>query len=161
MAVTTAAVVVAVPALAKAPTGSRSNPIAFGKPAKVEDGWVVKVTKTWPVAWPMIHAANEFNDPPKPGTTFFMVRLTATYRGSDQSSNFDEGSFKAVGRSNVSFDTFDPGCSVIPNEISSGDVFRGGTITGNICWQVRKSDASSLEMYFDGFDTKKFFALKR
>jgi hypothetical protein len=152
------------PAAPKPPMGSRANPYPLGGPVRLRapllQGWVIKVAKSWPSAWPLIRAVNQFNDPPRAGMTFFMVRLVATYEGSGSDSFFD-GALNAVGRSNVSYSTFDPGCGALPNTLTTNDVFKGGTISGNICWSVKKSDVSSLEMYFDAFLSRKvFFALR-
>jgi hypothetical protein len=40
---------------------------------------------------------------------------------------------------------------VIPDRISDREVFTGGTIRGNVCWQVLTSDAGNLLMYDDPF----------
>lgn len=158
----TVAITAIAPASAKDPVGSRSNPVRFGVAAKTEDGWVVKVTKVTPAAWPKIRAENQFNNAPKAGTTFYMVTVSLTYRGKEESSVFLDGSLKGVGKSNVAYSTFDPGCGVLPNALPVADTFKGGKISGNLCWQVKKSDVASLVMYHDGFlSSKKFFALKR
>ena len=69
---------------------------------------------------------------------------------------------RAVGPSAVSYNAFDDTCGVIPEEISDADVFPGGTIEGNVCWQVQSPDAASLVMYDDPLvsDTKVFLALR-
>jgi hypothetical protein len=56
-----------------------------------------------------------------------------------------------VGPANVSYSTFEDSCGVIPDEISDREVFSGGTIRGNVCWQVLASDAANLLMYDDPF----------
>lgn len=154
------------PAPAKPPTspvGTRENPIPVGVAAPLGDGWVMRVVSTIPNATTAVLAENMFNDPPKPGFQFFIVRVEATYTGPG-SKTFD-GSFRlrAVGASAVSYSTFSDSCGVIPDEISRAEVFTGGTIAGNECWQIRTSDVGSLLLYDDAFlsdDTKrKFFSL--
>ena len=155
-----AVLLVTASAAASGAPGSRGHPYPRGTAVQLDNHWVVRVVRSVPYAWPLVRSENEFNTPPRRGTTFFMTRLVATYRGRGRDS-FDDGSFKAVGRSNVSATTFDPGCGVIPNEMTTRDVFRGGTIRGNICWQVRKTDVPSLKMYYDSwFGSPKFFALR-
>jgi hypothetical protein len=77
--------------------------------------------------------------------------VEATYRGRG-SASFD-GSYRlrALGPSNVSYRTFEDSCGVIPDRISDREVFTGGTIRGNVCWQVLTSDAGNLLMYDDPF----------
>jgi hypothetical protein len=152
----------ALPAAAKAPRGSRANPYPHGTPVRLSSGWVIRVGKALPAAWSVIHKENQFNKPPATGRTFFMVTLIATYRGSKASDNLSDSDFKSVGRSNVSYTTFEDSCGVIPNELPSKDVFQGGTIKGNVCWQVKKSDVRSLLMYWEDVlgEHAKFFALQ-
>jgi hypothetical protein len=66
------------------------------------------------------------------GEQFFIVRVTATHEGSG-SHTFD-GSYRlrAVGASAVAYSTLQNSCGVILDEISSAEVFSGGTITGNV-----------------------------
>ncbi|MER3410838.1 MAG: hypothetical protein C4306_12385 [Thermoleophilia bacterium] len=148
----------------KPPLGSRAHPYPFGRSVKLPNGWVVRIVKVTPNAWPEIRAANRFNDPPPDGWQFFMITLRATYRGPEEPARFDESEFKLVGRSNVAYATWhEPSCGVNPSPIAARDeVFHGGTITGNICWGVRKQDLNSLLMYHDEFlGEKTFFRLRR
>jgi hypothetical protein len=141
--------------------GTRENPYPRGSTATLADGWKVTVASTIPDATAAVLAENQFNDPPASGNQFFIVRVTATYTG--QGSKSFSGSFRlrAVGTSAVSYSTFANSCGVIPDEISSAEVFTGGTVTGNECWQVKSSDVASLVMYDDAtFDQKIFFALR-
>lgn len=148
------------PAWAAGPSGSRGNPIRLGSGARLTDGWVVRVTSPDANAWPRVRAENQFNDRPKAGHTFFMVRLVATYRGTKARDILFGSDFEAVGRSNVAYQDFDPGCGVIPNELPSTKVFQGGTVAGNVCWSVKKSDVPSLLMYWEDFITEKAFFWK-
>ena len=63
--------------------------------------------------------------------------------------HFPEGEFDAIGRSNVTYTTFGHSCGVIPNELPSKSVSRGGSIGGNICWSVRKTGVPSLHMHWE------------
>jgi hypothetical protein len=89
--------------------------------------------------------------------------VQATFSGQGSVSFDGTYRLRAVGSAAVSYSTFQDHCGVIPDRISSADVFTGGTITGNVCWAIRSSDAGSLVMYDDPFlgnsASKKFFAL--
>jgi hemolysin type calcium-binding protein len=141
-------------------TPARAYP--FGTEVTLAGDWKVRVVSTIPDATALVLAENQFNDPPAPGKQFFIVRVQATYVGTGADS-FD-GTFRlrAVGPSAVSYNAFDDTCGVIPEEISDSDVFPGGTIEGNVCWQVQSPDAASLVMYDDPLvsDTKVFLALR-
>jgi hypothetical protein len=150
------------PAKPQPKLGTRENPHPFGAAVVLADGWRMRVESITPDATAAVLAENMFNDPPQAGHQFFIARVSATYTGAG-SESFD-GSYRlrAVGSAAVSYSTFQDSCGVIPDEVPSADVFTGGTVTGNICWQVRSSDATSLLMYDDaiGSDTKTFLALR-
>lgn len=143
--------------------GTRENPYPLGAFVALGDGWKMKVVSSTPDATAAVLARNQFNDPPKPGEQFFIVQVTATYEG--QGSDTFDGSYRlrAVGASAVAYSTFSNSCGVIPDEISSAEVFSGGSITGNECWAIKSSDASSLVLYDDPISTvpkRLFFALR-
>jgi hypothetical protein len=142
--------------------GSRENPYPFGSAVLLSDGWRVRVESITPDATAAVLAENMFNDPPPAGDQFFIARVSATYTGAGSESFGGSFRLRAVGASAVSYSTFEDSCGVIPDEISSADVFTGGTVSGNVCWQIRSSDAASLLMYDDaiGSDTKIFFSLR-
>jgi len=131
--------------------GSRNNPIPRGESAFLYGNWEVRVVAVIPNATDIVLRENMFNDPPKPGYQYFIATVEATYRGRG-SASFD-GSYRlrALGPSNVSYRTFEDSCGVIPDRISDREVFTGGTIRGNVCWQVLTSDAGNLLMYDDPF----------
>lgn len=131
--------------------GTRGNPIPIGTSVAFVGGWQVRVLSVTPNATAAVLAENQFNDPPRPGHQFFIARLSATYTGAG-STRFD-GSFRlrAVGTSSVSRSTFVDSCGVIPDELEDPTVFSGGTITGNVCWEIPAGDALTMTMYDDAF----------
>ena len=136
---------------ASAKTGSRSDPYALGATAKIQlddDPWTLRVLGVNTNAWPVIHKTNEFNDAPKKGTVFYMVKIQLHYEGNG-STTVDDGSLEAVGKSSVAYTNFNPGCGVLPNAVQDfeGSVFHGGAVTGNICFEVKTSDVASLELF--------------
>jgi len=147
----------------KRSTNSRENPVPKGEPAKV-GAWTVRVLDVMPNANTAIAAANQFNDPPKPGQQFFMAKVELTYNGDEQTATPFDVSLKAVGQSNVAYSTFENTCGVVPDSLPSGELFKGGIATGNVCWAIASSDATSLVMSAEeafAFDSRKvFFALK-
>jgi hypothetical protein len=142
--------------------GTRSNPYPVGTDIDLADGWKMQVNSSTPDATAAVLAENMFNDPPVAGDQFFIANVTATYTGPD-SKSFD-GSFRlrAVGPSAVAYSTFEDACGVIPDEIPDSQVFTGGAISGNICWQIKSADIA-LVMFDHGFLSStpdKFFALR-
>jgi hypothetical protein len=139
---------------------SRERPVPRGATAQNEN-WLITVATTDPDATARVMAENQFNDPPGAGKQFYIARVRATYTG-DESESFD-GTFRlrSVGAAAVEYRTFDDSCGVIPDPITDAEVFPGGTIEGNVCWQIRSSDADSLVMFDDPFlaERRLFFAL--
>lgn len=126
---------------------SREDPVPFGEAAQVGSGWSVKVLETNTDATAVIAAENEFNERPPAGEQLVMATIEATYNGPEQqASTYTDLYLNAVGQSNVEIAEYS--CeSVLPNDLSeAGDVYQGGTVTGNVCWSVPTGDVSSLLM---------------
>jgi hypothetical protein len=146
-------------------TSTRDQPIPMGVLGQVGD-WTIVVNSVNSAAEGAILGENSFNSPPAPGMQFFMVGITATYNGTESAQPSFSLSFKSVGKSNVAYNTFSPGCGVIPANLGIADeVFSGGTIEGNVCFPVAQEDANSLVMYvepmFSGSDSRTWFSLER
>ena len=142
---------------------SLDSPVAVGGVAEVGD-WRVRVVGLTPDATEHVMAENEFNDPPPDGNQFFIATLEATHNGTESSTFWVDMSLKAVGETNVAYEAFEASCGVIPEDINnSGETFTGGTIAGNVCWNIQASDASSLVMIaeesFSLDETRAFFSL--
>lgn len=126
---------------------SLAAPAQVGEAVKVGD-WVVRVIAITPDASAAIAAENDFNDPPAEGKQFFMTTLQATYVGNESATFWLDMTLKAVGASSVAYEGGgEVSCGVIPDSANdAGEVFPGGTITGNVCWAINSADAASLTM---------------
>jgi hypothetical protein len=138
-----------------APTrlGTRTNPHPVGSAVRVENNWTVKVVSTTPDATAAVLAENMFNDPPTAGNQFYIVRLQATYHGTD-ARMFLDSYLRVVGTAGRAYSTFGTtsSCGVAPDEFyDQGEIFAGASVVGNACFQVPSSEVSSLVMYWDGF----------
>jgi len=150
-----------------APTiGSKAAPVPLGHTFDLGNSWSIKVVGVTANATSQVLAANQFNTAPPAGYQDFMVTVQAAYSGSGSSNWFhDNSSFYSVGASAVGYTTFDNDCGVAPNAFPEfTDVFTGGTVTGNVCWQIKSSDATSLIMYVKpgilGQYPEEYFALR-
>lgn len=54
---------------------------------------------------------------------------------------------RTVGPASVGYSTFENSAGVIPDEITDSEVFNGGSIEGNVGWEIKSVDANSLLMY--------------
>jgi hypothetical protein len=146
--------------------GTRDNPVPIGTAADLGGGWSLTVVDVIPNGTDQILAENQFNNPPAEGRQFFMVTISATYNGQNSSTFNSAVSLSAVGASNVAYKGFEDRCGVIPNQLSSSEVFGGGAITGNVCWSVRSDDVDSLVMFSDSYVTfnaadRVYFSLQK
>ncbi|MCA9878717.1 MAG: VWA domain-containing protein [Thermomicrobiales bacterium] len=139
------------PAPRSADPGTRENPLPLGTSAEIGGAWAASVIDVIPDATQMVLDRNRFNDPPDEGYQFFIVTIAATYEGEFSSTLPAGNTFHVVGESAVAYDTFNPSCGVIPNDYGWTEVFPGGTIEFNVCFQVRSTDASSLVMFTEDF----------
>ena len=151
--------------------GSRQNPVPAGTTVEIKnedstDHWEVTVTGTIPNATKVVLDENSFNDPPEEGNQFYIVTVRAKYLGPDSTKFRGSSRLRALGRGGVVYTTFENSCGVIPNELPSyTELFTGGQVEGNECWQIASSDADSLMMFVEpeGFSSggsRAWFSLK-
>ncbi len=128
---------------------SRENPIALNGVGEVGD-YQISVIDVIPDATEIIAAENQFNEAPAIGNQFFMARVAVTYTGSETGTPWIDLNFQAVGASNVGYSEYDNSCGVIPDDGASvSELFEGGSVEFNVCWQVSTDDTPSLAMYID------------
>ena len=141
--------------------GTRESPIPLGAVALTHAGWEVSVLSATPNANDAVLAEYRFNDPPRPGRQFYLVTLRAKYVGAGSDDFGFRHRLRVVGSANnVVYEAFGDGCGVIPNSLPSPEVFTGGEITGNKCWEIESSDAESLLIFLGNDATRIWFALK-
>ena len=114
--------------------------------------WSLRVLAVDTDAWDAIKEENQFNDPPNDGHKFVTVRLEVQYTGPGESPDLVwDLTPKAVGVSRVGYDDGFFNCGVIPDSLKDQprELFTGGTVSGNVCFEVREKDLSSLLLYVD------------
>jgi len=148
------------------PGSTRSNPFPLGTAASVT-GWTIKVNSVQFDAWPVVQAANLFNDPPASGWADVVVSLTMTYTGTSTGTPWLDNDLHYVGASNVSYPLsgFDHYCGVPPSPdlLDFDTVLPGGAVTGNVCFQVQTSDEPTLIGFWNGLFSSSigpWFALR-
>lgn len=146
--------------------GTRGDPHPRGRmiALRESEGWRLRVDGSIPNATSLVMAENQFNDRPAAGRQFFIIKLTVRYTGRGSSSLFEGATFKALARSNVAYD-YEDDCGVIPAEIDDfKKVYTGGTLRGNVCFSVKKTDVRSLLLLVEpGFsfnETETFFRVR-
>ncbi len=134
--------------------GSRQNPVRLGTTVAIKnadeatDHWEITVLQTFPDATSLVLEENRHNDPPSEGKQYFMLTVRVRYLGPD-SGHFGKVRLKSVGDSAVGYDYYDNNCGWIPNALSSPEIFKGGIVEGNVCWEIASADSESLLMYME------------
>ena len=147
--------------------GTVDKPVPLTVGAELGDGWELQVNAVTENADQSVADANMFNDPPALGRQFLIAKITAT-NDTGAAAIFD-ASFRlrlagaSSGNTYTTFDTADR-CGVIPEPVEDEAVPIGGTVSGNVCWQVRTSDVERLVLYNESFselDGAIWFAVTR
>jgi hypothetical protein len=118
---------------------SRSNPVPMGQPFLVPEGWEITILEFIADATQIVLDENMFNDPPAPGRRYSIVRVRMKNVSAGNPADPDAGfALRMVGSQNIGYSTFRESCGVIPDDIDfkSGDIFAGGIIEGNVCYQT-------------------------
>jgi hypothetical protein len=99
----------------------------------------------------LVLSENEFNTAPAPGNRFVMWRVAVANGGEQTTPLLAELSFAVAGPSTVVYNT-SANCGVVPDQLDEfRDVFPGGMVEGNLCWEVANEDAESLVLLVDEF----------
>jgi|GEM_PF-1692408 len=130
--------------------GSLDDPIPPGEWAGVGNVDVVVLAVNTDAADEVI-AENDFNDPPAAGNRFVMWNVGLANASDEALASLGEVSFTVVGPSSVAYDAMAT-CGVLPGELDVfRDVFPGGSLSGNLCWEVAEADADDLVLLVDEF----------
>ena len=137
-----------------------------GQTGSIGNGWTMRITEVTPSATEQILAADETNEPPADGHQYFMIAVSATYRGTGSSRLDTATTFHGVGASGYEYSSFSEPCGLLPEpelELSDPEVDPGDTVSGNAsCWEVESADASSLVLFHEDPETgaRTWFALR-
>ena len=130
--------------------GTFDDPIPPGSWARVGNVDIAVLSIDTDVA-DLVVEENAFNDPPAEGNRFVMWQLAVSNAGEDVTNLLSEVSFSVVGPSAVAYDAFTD-CGVVPDALDTlRDVFPGGTLVGNVCWEVAEADADDLSLLVEEF----------
>jgi hypothetical protein len=133
----------------KAPGSSKDTPGAIGESFVLKDAdngdLTVAVTAFLPDATAEIAAANQFNKPAAPGKRYVIATVTASYKGGAKKQTttlMAAVGWSMFGASAVEAKSYE--CSaVVPGKIDdTAELLDGGSVTGNICFQLAEADAA-------------------
>lgn len=113
------------------------------------DGTTIIVESVTENANQIIKRHDAWTEPPPNGHQFLLVNVKVVNNGNEPIDIYTVSQLSLVGKSNVSYDTWND-CWTFPNEFdTSRTLFPAGSLTGNICFTVKSSDVDSLVMFLE------------
>ena len=134
--------------------GSYEHPMDGNRQSMGWEGWQVGFNGAR-VATEEVLAYNMMNYDPDPGNEYVLLNWSAKYNGEGSESFSGSFNVSAVGGQGNTYDGDFMGMSscgfgVIPDSmIGKGDVYAGGTVTGNVCVQMPASDLAGGRAMFE------------
>jgi hypothetical protein len=139
--------------LVKQTVGTKSSPVPLGTKVTLPKQYDFVVNAYTPAADELVKAASEYNDEAPAGSQYVLVTFTVTNNGTEDKRTPAYDLFpKAVSASGKSYEA--SSCNpTLSNPIPYyNDVFKGSTVSGDVCFIVAGGDAAGLTMYFDIID---------
>ena len=138
---------------------SATNPVEVGGTLDGTDGTKIVVLSTVGDAWALIESESTSSystaSPPKEGHRFYLISLQVAYASGSGSIGVSSSDFSLLDYSLVLIKT---GCrggyrNNVPNELS-GEIFVGGKIAGNICFEVREEASEFILIHQPGYSAE-------
>jgi hypothetical protein len=151
---------------ASGPGSSRAEPAALGE--TVDAGKLrVSVIDADTDAASRLETLSEFPSTPIPGRRVVLARVLVEYISDDTDETIQvyESDFKITGSGNVVYDTFgdDTSCGFLEDTLQ-GEMFPGGSLEGNVCFQVPETETDLLLIAQPSFsfsdNGRRYFALE-
>ena len=138
-----------------------NNPVEAGGVLQGSDGTEISVLEIIADARQQIAEENMFNDPPEEGNRFYMIRVDIVYPSGDESIRVREADFRLIGDNRLVYAPFDQTCGLIPDGLG-GEIFGGGRIEGNICFEIPEDEAGLVLIHEPGFgsESRRFLSLE-
>lgn len=137
--------------------GSKKNPAPVG--TTLGSGhWQVTVNSFDPDATQEVLAANSFNEKPAAGQQYALVNVTVKYTGEGSGSTYDL-SFAYVTEGGNVVKSYDND-TLTPDPALDGEVYTGGTLTGNIDVTVPEKDNGLIRVQVGFSSNEMFFSTK-
>lgn len=137
----------------------RTNPAPIGTEQTITDeyqGYTVSINinnvTRGDDAWVLVSSVNEFNEAPPEGQEYIVVNATITALSASGDASFTISGyidFSAFSSTNVQYES---PLIVDPEPSLSGDIYEGGSLTGNVTFLVNKSDTAPKLAYLREYD---------
>ena len=127
----------------------RSNPVPPGMSVETDEGFALTVVSVNPDAAAAI-TENPSNKPPAEGNRYLIARVRI--ENVARRVNYVWYDFNLVGSSAVKFWSFNS-CGIVPDLIE--EPFPGGTIEGNVCFQIPESETDLILIYDSSIESQR------
>ena len=89
-----------------------------------------------------------------------MISVEVSYPSGSGSVTVGVSDFSLIGENRVVYEPFDHDCGIIPNELD-GEVYGGGKIQGNICFEIPEDEGGLIIIHEPGFgaESRRFLSL--
>lgn len=135
----------------------RSSAIPVNEWHRISEDWSVKTVQAWRNADARIAAENMFNDPPRAGYQYVLVRVGAKKMSGGEGNAWWDLSFGLFGRNTKR--VYSQCSEVEPDGLSDKDsVYKGGRVFGNLCFEVKKADIRAGGLRFFAEDSNDWDA---
>ena len=126
------------------------NAVAAGETLIGSDGTEVRVVGIIPDARQQVAQENQFNDPPAEGNRFYMISVEVVNSPGNDPITVSDFDFKLIGDNRVVYTPFENGCGLVPDELR-GEIFGGGRVQGNICFEIPVDEGGLFLIHDPGF----------
>lgn len=104
----------------------------------------------------LVMQENQFNDPPAAGNHFYMVAVEFEhFRIGSEPTYISYFDFQLIGENRTLYD-LGYTCGVFPDALG-GEVYPGGTVQGNVCFEVADNDEGFILIYQQSFFGERIF----
>ena len=101
-----------------------------------------------------------FNKPPQEGKRFYMISIDVVNPPGADPITVNDFDFKLIGDNRLIYTTFENTCGIIPGELG-GEIFGGGRLQGNICFEIPEDEGGLILIHEPGFrvESRRFLSL--
>ena len=127
------------------PLGSSSvNPMPAGRTVLTDDGLGITVMSVDTDAWPEVKAERSWNDPPKAGHRFLMVKIEIeNISGASGQIRVTDSKLSVSGSYSIFYGS---DCGLVPEELDV-TLSKGQKMSGNVCFEVGDDETDFILNY--------------
>ena len=90
-------------------------------------------------------------EPPKEGHRFYLITVKVAYPFGTGSVKAEGSEYRLIGDNRVAYKKYGNGCGAIPDALYTKELYPGGKVQGNLCFEVPKDEGNFVLMLHDRF----------